>query len=257
MADQPPPPPSPSLTDLLLTGGAGVASGAGSSFLTNQGTQAGNNTITTKGNTTALQSILNQIMQSATPAGMAAMVGNNNAIGMGATPSAVLGTTGAPVQTAANTKAIQDDMAARLGNVATALLSNQQNLAANVATKYADQTKTQQVVQSSGGCFITTAICEGLGLPDDCEELQVLRTWRDVWLRESTFGSTLIDLYYDVAPVLIKQLKVQEVSQEMLGYLRTRFILPAVAAIKSGNNDEAFQLYVAMLRYVIDLLALI
>ncbi len=243
--------------DAFQTAAIGVGANAGAAYLNNQGTQSGNNAITVKGKTDALKSILDQIMQSTTASGMATMVGNTSAVGKAVVPDAVLGTTGAPVQTPEAIKALQDDMSARLGNVATALLNNQQNLAAGVATKYADATKTQTVVQSSGGCFITTAICEGLGLPDDCEELQVLRAWRDSYLVNTEDGKESVQLYYDVAPILLEQLRLKRVGKGTLDYIRVQYIVPAVAAIKSGEDEFAVTLYVEMLRYVIDVLELV
>ena len=44
-------------------------------------------------------------------------------------------------------------------------------------------------------CFITSAVCLSSGKPDDCEELRVMRTFRDMWLRKQPFGEAEIDDY--------------------------------------------------------------
>ena len=41
-----------------------------------------------------------------------------------------------------------------------------------------------------GLCFITTAVCEELGKPDDCEELTAFRAFRDGYLRACPDGET-------------------------------------------------------------------
>ena len=40
----------------------------------------------------------------------------------------------------------------------------------------------------SGGCFLTSACTEARGLPDDCHELTVLRSFRDGYLRSQPEG---------------------------------------------------------------------
>ena len=41
---------------------------------------------------------------------------------------------------------------------------------------------------SSTGCFLTSACVEAMNLPDDCEELMILRKFRDTWLVKQPGG---------------------------------------------------------------------
>ena len=41
---------------------------------------------------------------------------------------------------------------------------------------------------SSGGCYLTSACTAAMGLPDDCEELSILRRFRDEWLSKQPGG---------------------------------------------------------------------
>lgn len=41
-------------------------------------------------------------------------------------------------------------------------------------------------------CYITTAVCDGLGKPDDCYELTLLRDYRDNYLVKSEEGASLV-----------------------------------------------------------------
>ena len=45
-------------------------------------------------------------------------------------------------------------------------------------------------------CYITTAVCETFGKPDNCYELNLFRTFRDTYLASSTEGEAVIDEYY-------------------------------------------------------------
>ena len=55
-------------------------------------------------------------------------------------------------------------------------------------------------------CYITTAVCESLGKPDDCYELNLLRDYRDSYLMKQEDGEALVQRYYDIAPTIVKYL---------------------------------------------------
>ncbi len=92
-----------------------------------------------------------------------------------------------------------------------------------------------------GGCFITTAACEYKGRPDDCQELEVLRRFRDDHLMESTEGRALVSHYYEIAPAIAERLRG---SPEFEGVWGT--VGQCVEAIERGQFDEAVRLYMAM-----------
>ena len=52
-------------------------------------------------------------------------------------------------------------------------------------------------------CFITTAVCEAEGKPDDCAELTAFRRFRDGWLSQQPDGPALIEEYYEIAPAIV------------------------------------------------------
>lgn len=109
-------------------------------------------------------------------------------------------------------------------------------------------TARQRAKAASGGCFVTTAVCSASGLPDDCDELQTLRGFRDGYMMESPARTLLVQLYYEVAPLIVRAIEARDDAPEILETLRTSYILPAVQAVKSGDNEHAFGLYVEMLR---------
>jgi hypothetical protein len=96
------------------------------------------------------------------------------------------------------------------------------------------------------GCFITTACCEVLGLPDTCFELRALRRYRDEILAGTPDGRAAIALYYALAPALLSALEQQE-RAEILRKLYARSILPSAIAAHLGFNRLAFRLYESMI----------
>jgi hypothetical protein len=106
----------------------------------------------------------------------------------------------------------------------------------------------------SGWCFITTAVCESEGLPDDCDELQTLRKFRDEYMRSKPDLSGLVDEYYKIAPEIVVALKqLPNGGAYSFDYLKRTFIVPAVTAIKSGHNEQALEIYCGMVNAAIEI----
>lgn len=96
-----------------------------------------------------------------------------------------------------------------------------------------------------GCCFLTTACCEFMGLPDDCDELTTLRWFRDHYLATLPQGKELILFYYHVAPAIVKGINKHRNRSEILGSLY-RVITDCVTRIKTGKYEEAFHIYFSM-----------
>lgn len=94
-----------------------------------------------------------------------------------------------------------------------------------------------------GGCFITEACVESLGLADNCYELTTLRNFRDSYMLAN--AETLIDEYYDNAPKVVAFIKAQGKSQSKAIFtkLYNEYIIPSVGAIERGKLQEALDLY--------------
>jgi hypothetical protein len=96
------------------------------------------------------------------------------------------------------------------------------------------------------GCFLTTACCEVLGLPDDCCELETLRRYRDLVLAASPQGREDVALYYRLAPAMLAALPEVERRDRLLS-LYLRFILPCALAARFGLNRFAHRRYARMM----------
>ena len=96
---------------------------------------------------------------------------------------------------------------------------------------------------AGGGCYITSAVCDTLGLPDDCHTLTVLSAFRDGFLSRSAVGRAFIAEYYATAPALVSRIFKRADKVEYLRSLYSRFILPALLSIEWGQSDNAFRIY--------------
>ncbi|MGN1119517.1 MAG: CFI-box-CTERM domain-containing protein, partial [Oscillospiraceae bacterium] len=99
-------------------------------------------------------------------------------------------------------------------------------------------------------CFLTTAVCEYLGKPDDCEELTTLRAFRDKWLKNQPGGEELISEYYRTAPLIVSRMKQSLNYSEYCEKLYSQYIIPCMGLIKQNRNEECRELYSLMFRYM-------
>jgi hypothetical protein len=95
-------------------------------------------------------------------------------------------------------------------------------------------------------------ICEFLGKPDDCDELTVLRNWRDSYMLGSGGGRKLVELYYLIAPRLADKIRGSKEAKQTCEQLLDTFINPAIEAIEAGDDEEALLLYHLMVKVLQD-----
>lgn len=98
-------------------------------------------------------------------------------------------------------------------------------------------------------CFITTAVCEKLGKPDDCFELTTLRKYRDTWLINSDGGEELIKEYYRIAPLIVSKIKISDKYEELCQHLLETYINPCLDLIANSKNEECRDKYIEMVNY--------
>lgn len=108
---------------------------------------------------------------------------------------------------------------------------------------YNDCPRYREKHGSGGGCFLTSACVEAKGLPDDCEELQTLRKFRDEYLAKQECGSCEIKHYYQVAPAIVDAINKLPNKAEIWDQIYTRLILCCVEWIQTGENEKAYNTY--------------
>lgn len=108
---------------------------------------------------------------------------------------------------------------------------------------------------SSGtGCFLTTVCCEYKGLPDNCEELQTMRKFRDFYLSKTEQGKCLIDFYYTRAPYIVQKINSSPKKDEICQYIYDQ-IINCIKLQKEEKNEETAMAY-GLMMYTVDLVCL-
>lgn len=140
----------------------------------------------------------------------------------------------------------QNNLAAQKFNIGNALGEKFQERAANLGSYSeamkawaADKTANAQSGGSPSLCFITTAVCDYLGLSDDNAFLNTFRKFRD----EHLGGKEKVSKYYEIAPKIVEKMNG---DLEAMNHILTVHLLPAFLAIKQNNFQKAEDLYSAM-----------
>lgn len=97
-------------------------------------------------------------------------------------------------------------------------------------------------------CYITTAVCETLGKPDDCYELNLFRSYRDNYLLKREDGEKIVYEYYDLAPTIVKHINKQKDSQKIYEDIWDTYLVPCLNMIENGENEACMELYITMVR---------
>ncbi len=100
------------------------------------------------------------------------------------------------------------------------------------------------VAKNLSPCFLTTAACEHMGMPDDCYVLTTLRTYRDGWMKVNAPGE--VGRYYREAPGIVARLDARPDTVMVYTLMWHDFILPAVHCVERGQNRAAFAIYANM-----------
>ena len=93
---------------------------------------------------------------------------------------------------------------------------------------------------SSGSCYLTSACMKHFqdGFDDNCHELNVLR-----WFRDNFVSKEDIKLYYEVAPIIVKNVESLDDNGKIYEYIYNHIVEACVKAIEDGNYDFAYNRY--------------
>lgn len=96
-------------------------------------------------------------------------------------------------------------------------------------------------------CYVTTAVCRNLNKGEDCEELRLIKGFRDGYLSSTEEGQALIAEYYDIAPTLVKRIEKDAEAQAKYLWLWNTYLAPCVTYIKSGQEENCKVTYCSMM----------
>lgn len=92
----------------------------------------------------------------------------------------------------------------------------------------------------NGGCVLTTAACQAVGLPDDCFELRTMRRLRDHWILAQPFGSDALRWYYATSSAILSAMPSENMRPAFLRFYVFR-VVPAVLAERLGWHGGAYR----------------
>lgn len=110
-------------------------------------------------------------------------------------------------------------------------------------SKYESTDSNNHESSGSEGCFLTTACVDIKGLPDNCRELETLRSYRDTYLKNRENGLSDINLYYDVAPKIVANINKLPDSKAIWEKMYEDLVIPCIKLIDEGKNEETYILY--------------
>ena len=95
-------------------------------------------------------------------------------------------------------------------------------------------------------CYITTAACQVRGMEDDCEELNLLRNYRDTYMMQLEGGEERILEYYDIAPSIVKHINMRPDADRIYDRIWRDYISVCIGLIREGKMEECMDLYSRM-----------
>lgn len=110
---------------------------------------------------------------------------------------------------------------------------------------------TYETIQSgfrSRLCYVTTAVCESQGKPDDCYELNLLREYRDHYLLEEAGEKELVYEYYNVAPTIVKRIGKENDSNAIYEGIWETYLKPCIQMIEDNKKEECKEIYCNMVK---------
>ncbi|MFN0200452.1 MAG: CFI-box-CTERM domain-containing protein [Bacteroidia bacterium] len=100
--------------------------------------------------------------------------------------------------------------------------------------------------KGGGGCYITTATCQTLGKPDDCDELNAIRSFRDNWLFYQKLGPEIIERYYEIAPKIVSSIEINQCSADIYQDIWTNHLSTFFYQIQQKKEGAALKTYLKM-----------
>jgi hypothetical protein len=101
-------------------------------------------------------------------------------------------------------------------------------------------------------CFITTAVCRTLGLPDSCYELQAFREFRDDYLLKQAGGKEQVQEYYLIAPLIVKAIDVSPEKERIYHSIWGDYLSKCLVMYEQHNYQQCRNTYTEMVNVLRD-----
>lgn len=94
-----------------------------------------------------------------------------------------------------------------------------------------------------GGCFLTTACVDAMGLPDDCWALESARSFRDNYMAATLDRAKEIREYYVYAPRIVEAVNKLPDAKKIWKRFFWNDVVPFVEAINENQLEKSHALY--------------
>lgn len=131
-----------------------------------------------------------------------------------------------------------------------------------ICSAWSDQFKNAHIQAASiadidGGfkrklCYVTTATCMALDLGTDCEELNLLKAYRDDVLMKTEDGRSLVAKYYNIAPTIVKRIDALQDAKEIYVSLYHEYIEKCIACLRNKESERCLSIYSEMVEKLTD-----
>lgn len=106
-------------------------------------------------------------------------------------------------------------------------------------------------VKSVTNCFLTTAMCEYYGKPDNCQELTILRHFRDSYMSSTEERKALVQEYYAIGPGLVSKLESLEPLKKKIVMRNIKnYVGMAIEGIRAYDQEYTLTVYKQLVAYV-------
>lgn len=106
--------------------------------------------------------------------------------------------------------------------------------------------------EPSSGCFITTIVCDIIGLEDKNIYLMLLRKFRNNYLQKNQKGIEILEQYDFIGPVISQKIYEDENKQQLAQNLFINNLVPVFDDIIKDNYTEAIKKYTKMVNQLIE-----
>jgi len=102
------------------------------------------------------------------------------------------------------------------------------------------------IYKDDGGgsnCYLSTACVIAMDKPDNCEELSVLREFRDKFMLRNSEMKKDIQEYYQIAPKIVENINKHKNYKKIYTKIYCELVCPCVRLIVNGKYTEAYETY--------------
>lgn len=98
----------------------------------------------------------------------------------------------------------------------------------------------------SGGCYLTTCMCNILGYDDHCITLDSLRSFRDNYMKNNPECIPLLEDYDVVGPLVCDKMLEDENKTRTAHIMLCEYITPAINSINDNDYETTIEIYKKM-----------